>query len=131
MCVGGEQVCPGLLKADLPTRMGVGSGRGQRPGLPWEGDPGPQQPTRGDPPLHSACFFRTVRGPRLLARGPQCVLEDTRAEPAVDHGDSREAWMNRRRPETHPMTEQTPQVGPEGKALPTLQTGKPRLIEVK
>lgn len=26
------------------------------------------------------------------------------------HGDSREAWMNRR-PETHPVTEQTPQVG--------------------
>lgn len=122
---------PGLPRADLPTRMGVGSGRGQRPGLPWGGHPGPQQPTGWHPPLHSACFFRTVRGPWLLVRGPQGVLEDTRAEPAVDHGDSREAWMNRRKPETHPLTEQAPQVGPEGKALPTLQTEKSRLIEVK
>lgn len=39
--------------------------------------------------------------------------------------------MNRRKPETHPLTEQAPQIGPEGKALPTLQTEKSRLIEVK
>ena len=132
LCVSGvSRFSYGLPRADLPTTVGVGSGRGWRPCLPWGGDPGPRQPTGWDSPLHSACFFRTVRSLWLLARGPQGVLEDTRAEPAVDHGDSREAWMNRRRPETHPVTEQAPQVGPEGKALPTLQIGKLRLIEVK
>ena len=76
----------------------------------------------------STCYMKYIQTSNLLTQG---VLEDTRAEPAVDHGDSREAWMNRRKPETHPLTEQAPQIGPEGKALPTLQTEKSRLIEVK
>ena len=32
--------------------------------------------------------------------------------------------MNGRRPKTRPVTEQAPQVGPEGNALPTLHIGK-------